>query len=417
MKEFFINKTVLIFGLGLEGKSTLAALQGLPCTVIAADKNPDAVKDLPYKIYTGDNYLDALYDSEVDIIMKSPGISFKGLTLPADVISKITSQTDLLMRFCNNKIVGITGTKGKSTVSSLIHHVLIYCGKSAELIGNIGVPPLAKQFAPETILVTEMSCHQLQFVQASPNIAVFLNLHEEHLDHYNSFDDYRAAKENIFLYQSSQDLLIYLDELESHKLLSSKGEKLPLSYERTDTYASHLPGKHNQYNITVALEVCRRLGCDEKQAISAIESFAGLPHRLEFVGEINGAKYVNDSISTIPRAAVLAVETYPDTDTLIIGGLDRGINYAELIDFIDKSKNCGIINMIALPDSGYKVADALKTGKINIYRAKDMADAVQYAVSVTKRRCILSPAAASYNVYKNFEERGEHFKELLSKHK
>ncbi|MCL2638936.1 MAG: UDP-N-acetylmuramoyl-L-alanine--D-glutamate ligase [Oscillospiraceae bacterium] len=413
MKDFFTNKTALILGLGLEGKSTLALLRDLPCKIVVADKNPDAVKGLNFKAYTGENYLDALHDSEVDVIMKSPGISFKGLEIPANIKAKITSQTDLLLRFSQNKIVGITGTKGKSTVSSLIHHVLNYCGKESALIGNIGVPPLAKQFAPETILVCEMSCHQLEYLQASPNIAVFLNLYEEHLDHYNSFADYRAAKENIYLYQKESDLLIFLDELDSHKLRSSKGEKLPLSYEQTKTYNSRLPGKHNQYNIRVAMEVCARFGCDKKDAISALESFNGLPHRLEFVDAINGAEYVNDSISTIPRAAILAVEAYPDTDTLIIGGMDRGICYAELTDFLDKSKKCGIMNMIALPDSGYKIAETLKSGRINIYRAKNMEDAVQYAVRVTKRRCILSPAAASYNTYKNFEERGEHFKALV----
>ncbi|MCL2696492.1 MAG: UDP-N-acetylmuramoyl-L-alanine--D-glutamate ligase [Oscillospiraceae bacterium] len=417
--EFFQYKTVLILGFGLEGRSTLDILQKIPCSIVVADKNPGAVKNLPYKLYTGENYLDSLCDSKIDIIMKSPGISFKGLEIPAYVRQKITSQTDLLLRFSDNKIIGITGTKGKSTVSSLIHHILIYCGKESALIGNIGVPPLEfmrKNNDSAVTAVCEMSCHQLEFVQASPDIAVYLNLYEEHLDHYNSFADYRTAKENIFLYQKSGDLLIYLDELESQELLTSKGEKLALSYNQPNTYKSRLPGKHNQYNIAVAAAVCKQLECGEKDVISAVESFNGLPHRLEFIGIINGAEYVNDSISTIPRAAVLALETYPDTDTIIIGGMDRGINYTELVDFLDKNKFCGIINVIVLPDSGYKVADLLKTGNINIYRAGNMNDAVQYAVSVTKCRCILSPAAASYNVYKNFEERGEHFKEIISEY-
>jgi UDP-N-acetylmuramoylalanine--D-glutamate ligase len=352
--------------------------------------------------------------------MKSPGISFKGLSLPDSVRQKITSQTDLLLRFRKNKIIGITGTKGKSTVSSLIYHILEFCGKEAALIGNIGVPPLERLYPPETILVTEMSCHQLEFVQSSPDIAVFLNLYEEHLDHYNSFADYRAAKENIYLYQKSGDLLIYLDELESPKLLASKGEKLPLSFDCGGDYKTRLPGRHNQYNITIALTVCRRFGCDEEKMLKAVEAFSGLPHRLEFAGEINGAEFINDSISTIPRAAILAVEAFPDTDTIIIGGMDRGINYSELTNFlrnIDKNQIYGIMNMIALPDSGHKLADEISAGSsdtaLNIYRAKDMEDAVSYAVKVTKRRCILSPAAASYGFYKNFEERGNHFKELL----
>jgi UDP-N-acetylmuramoylalanine--D-glutamate ligase len=416
MKNFFTNKTVLVLGLGLEGRSTFDILRNISCEIIVADKNPEAVKGLNCKTYTGENYLDALYDSEVDIIMKSPGISFKGLEIPAEIKAKITSQTDLLLRFRRNKIIGITGTKGKSTVSSLIEHILTSCGKEAALIGNIGVPPLAKQFTPETILVTEMSCHQLEFVQASPDVAVFLNLYEEHLDHYNSFADYRAAKENIFLHQKSGDLLIYLDELESPKLLSTKSEKLALSYKNAGNYKSKLPGEHNNYNISVALEVCKRFNCDEKIMLEAVESFCGLPHRLEFVAVINGAEYVNDSICTIPRAAVLAVEAFPDTDTLILGGMDRGVDYSELVNFLlnlDKTKKCDIINLVVLPDSGHKVANMLKHSVLNIFYAQNMEDAVQYAVKVTKRRCILSPAAASYNTYKNFEERGEHFKALV----
>jgi UDP-N-acetylmuramoylalanine--D-glutamate ligase len=416
LHEFFRDKKVLVLGFGLEGRSTLKLLEDVDCEIVIADKNPEALKDLPYLLYEGENYLDSLHDGGVDIIMKSPGISFKGLEIPDYIRQKITSQTDLLLRFGGNKIIGITGTKGKSTVSSLIHHILKYCGKDTALIGNIGVPPLENTFGAGTILVCEMSCHQLEFVKASPGIAVYLNLYEEHLDHYNSFADYRAAKENIFLYQRDGDLLVYNDELISLKLLASKGEKIAVNFNDAASKPSvktRLPGKHNQYNIAVAIAVCVRLGCDEGEAVEAVASFPGLPHRLELVGVINGAEYINDSISTIPRAVISAVEAFPDTDTIIIGGMDRGINYGELIDFLPKS---GIINVIALPDSGYKVAESLVTSALKVYCARDMDDAVSRAVKVTGRRCILSPAAASYGFYKNFEERGEHFKELLKKH-
>jgi UDP-N-acetylmuramoylalanine--D-glutamate ligase len=408
--NFFNEKKVLILGFGLEGKSTLKLIEDLPCEIVIADKNPEALQDLPYILYEGDNYLDSLHDGSIDIIMKSPGISFKGLEIPDYIKQKITSQTDLLLRFRQNKIIGITGTKGKSTVSSLIHHILKYCGKNAELIGNIGIPPLETQFPPETILVCEMSCHQLEYVKASPNTAVYLNLYEEHLDHYNSFEDYRAAKENIFLYQNENDLLIYNKELISLKLLSSKARKLEMAYEDFIPVKTFLQGKHNQYNINVAVAACVHMGCNKAEAIKAAETFTGLPHRLEFVCRINGAEFINDSISTIPKAVISAYEAYPDTDTIIIGGMDRGINYTELIDFLPES---GIINVIALPDSGYKIVESLLMTTLKIYCARDMEDAVGHAVKVTKTRCILSPAAASYGFYKNFEERGEHFKELL----
>ena len=400
LREFFRNKKVLILGLGLEGKSTLKILEDIPCEIILADRNPDAVPDSKYKFYSGENYLDEIYDKEIDIIMKAPGIPLLG-EIPGCIKEKITSQTDLLLRFRKNTIIGVTGTKGKSTTSSLIWHILNACGKPAELIGNIGIPPLEKTFSPETMIVCEMSCHQLEYVKSSPDIAILLNIYEEHLDHYNSFKDYRAAKENIFKFQHPGDILI-------------QGEDEDLARYRAmiDRDKAKLRGEHNYNNMAIAIKAAVAVGCGENPSVKAAESFEGLPHRLELFAQSGGVEWVNDSISTIPRAAILAAETFPDTDTVIIGGMDRGINYAELIDFLPKS---GIINLIALPDSGYKIADALSSADIVIYRARDMKDAVDRAVSVTKRRCILSPAAASYGFYKNFEERGERFKELVKK--
>lgn len=402
LRDFFKDKRILILGFGLEGKSTLEILKAISCEIIIADKNPEAVKDLPFEICTGEEYLSAIYDNVIDIIMKSPGIPLLG-EIPAHVKDKITCQTDLLLRFRKNKIIGITGTKGKSTVSSLIFHILNYCGKPAELIGNIGVPPLENEYTPETILVCEMSCHQLEYVKASPDVAIFLNLYEEHLDHYNSFEDYRAAKENIFRFQKPEagDILI-----------RGEDEDLKIYRALINPENSKLRGEHNYNNMAVAVKAAVLFGCDEGEAVKAAESFPGLPHRLEVFTEINGVKYVNDSISTIPAAVIAAVDAFPDTDTLIIGGMDRGINYSLLIDFLEKNV---IINIIALPDSGHKVADMLtaRGDRPNLYRAKDMQDAVNHAVKVTKRRCILSPAAASYGFYKNFEERGEHFKETV----
>ncbi|MCL2018820.1 MAG: UDP-N-acetylmuramoyl-L-alanine--D-glutamate ligase [Oscillospiraceae bacterium] len=404
LHNFFRNKKVLILGFGLEGRSTLKILKQLPCEIIIADKNAEAVKDLPYKTHVGEDYLNALYTCDYDIIMKSPGIPLLGI-IPDAVKQKITSQTDLLLRFRKNTIVGITGTKGKSTVSSLVYYILKSCGKNTALIGNIGVPPLENEYDPETILVCEMSCHQLEYVKASPDVAVLLNIYEEHLDHYNSFEDYAATKENIFKYQREGDISIRGEDEDLHRF------RAMIEPEKTK-----LRGEFNYNNIAVALKVTAIFGCDPEKALTAAQNFAALPHRLELFAEINGVEWVNDSISTIPRASILAVEAFPDTDTLIIGGMDRGINYDELIYFlqkVDKTQKHGIINLIALPDSGYKIADALTAEGLAVYRAKDLTDAVKHAAKVTKRRCILSPAAASYGFYKNFEERGEHFKSLV----
>ncbi|MCM1335042.1 MAG: UDP-N-acetylmuramoyl-L-alanine--D-glutamate ligase [Bacteroides sp.] len=427
IERFFCGKKVLILGFGREGRSTLGLLRNIDCTVGIADKNlavTDEIKDLA--LHGGENYLDAMAD--YDIIMKSPGVPLLG-EIPEEIKKKITGQTDLLLRFCPNPIVGITGTKGKSTTSSLIFHFLKNAGKDALLVGNIGVPPLEclGSLRENTIVVCEMSCHQLEYVHASPRVGVYLNLFEEHLDHYNSFADYARAKENIWKYQSADDLLIaekaLIDPAIGSRVVSaSLSEKADISLTENGLFylgksipfsalPTRLIGRHNYYNIGIAMRAAAAFGCTEEEMERALPSFYGLPHRLESVGFFGGAEYINDSISTCPSTTIAAVRSFDRVDTLIIGGMDRGIDYGELVDFINKS---AIEHVVLLPDSGHKLADRLDPQKRAIYIAKDLADAVRYAKKVTKIRCLLSPAAASYGFYKNFEERGEHFRKLCS---
>jgi UDP-N-acetylmuramoylalanine--D-glutamate ligase len=329
-------------------------------------------------------------------------------------------------------IVGVTGTKGKSTVSALIHHILTACGRNALLIGNIGIPPLARiaDFKKDVILVCECSCHQLEYTHASPQVAVYLNLYEEHLDHYNSFADYKAAKDNICRFQLNNDLLIKnidlapftraqilnaamddetADIFTTDSTMSIEGRKIPLERVKTQ-----LPGRHNLYNIAVAAAVALRFGCDLGDMLTAVASFGGLPHRLEYISGRNGIFWVNDSISTIPQAAVNALLAFPAADTLIAGGMDRGIDYAALTDFLPQSS---IERLICLPDSGLRIAKGLREQNphlpFEIILAADLPDGVRKAAAVTKRGCVFSPAAASYGFYKNFEERGEVFKRLV----
>lgn len=434
LNDFFKNKSIAIVGFGREGKSTLEILKNTQCKEIGIlDQNPINIQNesalpCPCTLHCGENYLDHLND--YDIIMKSPGIALFDKP-SAEVKEKITSQTDLFLRFCENKTIGVTGTKGKSTTSSLIAHILEHCGKKAVLIGNIGIPPLSviDNLEKDTIAVCEMSCHQLEYVKASPNIAVLLNIYEEHLDHYTGFEAYKAAKENIFKYQKANDLLIYNKALSGNKINADIAHKISVSQdEKADVYldgndivlfgekisydrlSPKLEGRHNLYNIAVALAAALNCGCEPNAVVEAVSSFNGLEHRMEVVRTVSGVKYVNDSISTIPLAAVNAVKTFC-ADTLIIGGMDRGINYDILADFLNKGE---VENIICLPDSGYRVADMLNT-ESNVFKVKDMEEAVLKASEVTKKCCVLSPAAASYGFYKNFEERGKHFKELVNK--
>ena len=405
IKAFFEGKKVLILGFGREGKSTLDLIKDFDCEIGIADQSLAVTPEIEkYKLFGGESYLDSI--KEFDIVMKTPGIALLDKISDTDK-GKITGQTDLFLRFCPNATIGVTGTKGKSTTSSLIAHILKYCGKNAVLIGNIGIPPLSvvNTLEKDTIAVLGMSCHQLEYVQASPSTAVLLNIYEEHLDHYVNFNAYKAAKENIYRYQRENGLLILNKNLLNEKLASLPFKKITASMEEeADIYVKEndiyvesrkisyeelspkLEGKHNLYNI------------------------GGLEHRMEFVKTVNGVKYINDSISTIPLATINAVKTY-NADTVIIGGMDRGINYDILADFLNKGN---VENIICLPDSGYRIADMLNT-KSNIYKVKDMEEAVKKASETAQHCCVLSPAAASYGFYKNFEERGKHFKELVNK--
>lgn len=430
LREFFKGKSVAILGFGREGRSTLEILRETECGEIGIlDKNPVNEKECTdCTLHCGENYLD--YMGDYDIIMKSPGIALFD-KVSDEIKAKITSQTDLFLRFCSNHTVGVTGTKGKSTTASLIEHMLKSCGKKAVLIGNIGIPPLSvtDTLEKDMIVVLEMSCHQLEYVKASPNTAVLLNVYEEHLDHYVDFNAYKYAKENIFRYQDKNDLLIVNKELSEENGCSTACRQLTVSMDgKADIYidgndiifrgerisyeklSPKLKGKHNLYNIAIALAAAAENGCELEKAVEAVTSFNGLCHRMEHVRTVNGVEYINDSISTIPNATISAVKTF-NADTVIIGGMDRGISYDVLIDFLNKGN---VDNIICLPDSGYRIADMLNS-KLNVFRVKDMEEAVKKASEAAKHCCVLSPAAASYGFYKNFEERGKHFKELVNK--
>jgi UDP-N-acetylmuramoylalanine--D-glutamate ligase len=398
--DFFANKKVLLLGYGLEGQSSARLLQKLNCAESVTVKEQHRHTDeLP---------------SEYDVIIKSPGIPLFEHMNNKD--PRITGQADLFLRFCENPVIGITGTKGKSTTSSLVRHILSGCGMKSRLIGNIGVPAfdVAGELTPDEIVVFELSCHQLEYTRASPKIAVFLNLFEDHLDHYRDFAHYRAAKENIFRFQRDGDLLIR-GNAEPALVCPPASKVVFPDKSRIDADKARLRGAHNLHNMAVAVKaaqcLCSQLRLrrggnlpTEEQLIQAAYSFGGLEHRLELFAEADGVKWVNDSISTIPEAVIAAVEAFPETDTLIIGGMDRGIDYSALIAFLRTWNG----NIIALPDSGHKITDGLPA-----YRAGDMTDAVEHARKVTRQCCVLSPAAASYGFYKNFEERGRHFKELV----
>lgn len=406
IRDFLHKKSILILGFGREGKSTYEFIKKYVTyskLAVSDKEKPDCDCDVFY----GENYLDAIGD--FDVVIKSPGIPFFGIK----DIDKVTSQTELMLRFNRKNMIGITGTKGKSTTSSLIYCMLKEAGKDVRLIGNIGVPMFdcLEEITDSTLLVCEMSSHQLENVRYSPHIGVLLNIFEEHLDHYLSYTDYQMAKINVFKNQKADDIVVYSNE---NKLVCdyikkyAVGEKFSFPYDYEIN--SNLVGEHNKKNIMAARIVCLLLGVDDTSIKESIKKFKGLPHRLEFVGEYGGVKYYNDSISTIPEATIEAIEALKEVDTVLIGGMDRGIHYDSLIEYLEKSD---VRNVILMYDTGKKIFERLKRNGTKYVATLEEAVALAKVMTLEGKICLLSPAAASYGFFKNFEERGNVFCELI----
>lgn len=427
------DKKIVILGFGREGKSTYNFIRKhLPYEKILiidynidinSEENKCILNDMCTEVWKTNDYIDLLYD--YDIIFKSPGISFKGKDI-SRIKPKITSQLEAILKYVKDTIIiGVTGTKGKSTTSTLITKILEDQQKKVCFAGNIGIPVFDEidNIEKSDYVVLEMSSHQLQYMDVSPNIAILLNIFEDHLDHYNSYDEYALAKANIVKYQKESDYFIYNKDcpklMETINKIDIKSKKIVISSENRITFnfekERKLLGKHNEYNIMFALAVSSILKLDSKKTEDTILNFEGLPHRMEYIGEVGGVKYYNDSISTIPEATIRAIETIPNTDTILIGGLDRGIHYGILIDYLKKGS---VKNIICMYDSGKKIYDALIKEKVqgkNLIYAPELKEAVKRAKELTEKgkSCILSPAAASYGAFKNFEERGNAFKEYV----
>lgn len=417
------GKKILIAGFGREGRSTLRFLQDyMPDAVVGiADKNATALQELDkerYMLFSGDDYMKS--SSEFDIVIKTPGISVKD----ADIdVSKISSQTDLFLEAFHSQIVGITGTKGKSTTSTLIYHLLRESGNDVVLAGNIGIPifDCIPDITERTIIVYELSAHQLQFINRSPHIGIILNVFEEHLDHFGTFEKYKYAKINVLRYMCDYDVAVVNNDLSKEaELLKKKYVDFETSqFDCCNIKWEELPllGDHNKLNVKAALSACISLGISLDKLIPHLYTFKPLEHRQEFVGVFNGMKFFNDSISTIPQATIAALSTIKNVNFLLLGGFDRGIDYSPLASYL---KDNPVENVLVTGAAGQSIKNALLSVAYKgcIIEYSDLESAFEIIRQETKTNgvCLLSPAAASYDRYKNFEERGRIFKELAMKY-
>lgn len=439
--EFIENKNVVIWGMGREGNSTFNYIRSVypDMRLTVADS-----KDIDMSAYPNCNFInterEGINFDGFDYIFKSPGIP---VFHPENIIDRLTSQTEVFLTAFGHNTMGITGTKGKSTTSSLLYHLLKNHNDNTIFVGNIGIPcfDYVDKIDDNTSVVFEMSCHQLEFAKHSPHIGIILNLYEEHLDHYVTIENYIKAKSHVFSYQSKDDIVILncidLQILSiyprSGKLITAcdgLGEILPadISVNESTINVPHgsinimpddtcLVGKHNLYNIGINYYICKELyNMSDDEFKSSLATFKPLAHRLEKVGVFGGITYYDDSISTICRSAINAVKSLGNIGTLILGGMDRGIDYTDLVEFLQTAE---IDNIVLVGQTTERMEKLLTEAKIdsriNIYPCYYFDKGVNKAKEVTPQGkiCLLSPAASSYDMFKNFEVRGDEFQKLV----
>ncbi len=420
VKNLIKDKSVCILGFGREGKSTYELFKkaGGYSSITICDLNKIECEE--------ETVCDKDYQKNLDrfdIIMKSPGIVLEKDALTD--FSKLYSQTEIFLSVYRDQTIGITGTKGKSTTSSLIYHVLKECGKDVVLLGNIGIPAFDGIVKETDTIVFELSSHQLEYTNVSPKRAVLLNIFPEHLDHYGTFEKYYDAKKNIFRYQKKGDILICGEDVYPTEKCNSDitvfGKSadvkiLPKSFivdneEITLDSSCPLLGAHNVNNICVAYLLAQPYGITKEEFLSALSTFKTLPHRLEKVGEKDNIIFYDDSISTCSETTIQALCALENVGTVLIGGMDRGIDYSPLIEFL---KTAPVKNVIFMYDTGKRIMTAFENEKYGFesYYAQTLEEGVKLAKKVTPKGsvCLLSPAAASYGFFKNFEDRGKQFK-------
>jgi UDP-N-acetylmuramoylalanine--D-glutamate ligase len=428
-KQEFAGKKILIWGFGREGQSSYRLIRSLlPEQLIDIADSPKTGREVLAKAHEQTVHTHIFYDTDIDItsydmVLKSPGI-----VVPTGLSREnLTGQTQLFLKHYRSQVIGITGTKGKSTTSTLTACILSTKYRT-HLVGNIGTPcfDIVPELKPEDLVSFEVSCHQLELCPYSPHVAVFLNLFEEHLDHYGTMAAYGAAKANVFLHQQKGDIAILNEHLTEWipqadqpvligRDIRAEGTTLIIPNESLTVKDCRLIGEHNYWNLAVVYYIAHAIyGIDNETFLAAAARFQPLEHRLEDLGIHGGIRYIDDSISTIGQSCIQALTSLKNIDTVLVGGMDRGIEYRELEDYLAARTDVQVIFMYA---SGHRVhAEMTARGlqREGLHEVEDLEQAVALAKSLTRPgcSCLLSPAASSYDHFKNFEERGDVFERL-----
>lgn len=429
---------VAIIGYGVEGKSATTYWLAKGADVTVCDQNESV--DVPAGVHTqlGPGYLTNL--GRFDVINRT-GSVHPDMLLAANtgIEAKITTVINEFFKVSPSRnIIGVTGTKGKGTTSTMITRMLQAAGKQVFLAGNIGNSPLdfLGQLTAESWVVLELSSYQLYDLKQSPPIGVCLMVVPEHLNWHLTMEDYVRSKQQLFAHQGPADTAIYFADNEiSHKIASaSKGKKIPYFAEPgayvKDGYITidatqlckvdelKLLGEHNWQNACAAATAVWQVTQDAKAINAVLTTFAGLPHRLEFVREINDVRFYNDSFASGLHATEAAVEAIEGPKILIVGGFDRFIPIEHFGPFVkDHAKE--LPGVLLIGQSAGRVATELEKAGYNGYKvstARSMAEVVADACSMAKGgdNIVLSPGFASFDMFKNFEDRGDQFKQVVN---
>jgi UDP-N-acetylmuramoyl-L-alanine---L-glutamate ligase len=420
------GKKVCILGFGKEGKAMLGAIERFApgCDVTIADQNETVEIPEGKKHQLGTDWLKDV--ENFDVIIKSPGIP-PNPTLDTRH-STLTTSTNIFFDSIEGKgawVIGVTGSKGKSTTSSLLYAILKAAGKDTYLVGNIGMPAIEHigDAKKGTIFVLEMSSYQLMDTHKSPHIAVVTSFFPEHLDYHGSLEDYLEAKKHIARFQTEDDIVVFSPLFDGAVEIAKEGNgrKIPFTPQDSplELHETHLLGEHNLSNIAAAFTVSQLIGIPKNTALKAIGSFKSLPHRLQPLGMHHGIEWIDDAISTTPESATAAVKALGDrVHTIILGGQDRGLDFKDFGHFLAASP---VRTAIFFPGSGPRIKVAVKKAdpmqRVRCLDAASMEEAVKLAQENTPKGkiCLLSTASPSYGMFTNFEEKGEVFAREIRK--
>jgi len=440
------NKKILVVGLARTGVAVARFLAGQGAKVIVTDMKDEAALapflekladlDIDYELGRHDKHTFLM----ADLIVVSPGVplDIKPLLLARSQRRPVISEIELATAFLTVPVVAITGTNGKTTTTTLTGEIFTACGFKTFVGGNIGKPLIELVSSGEAVdrVVVELSSFQLEgTVKFRPRVAVLLNITEDHLDRYATYQEYIDAKARIFENQTSADFAVlnmddplvaaYAGKLKARVVPTSQRQELAQGIfcrdgiiafrwegreERFETASFRLKGVHNIDNIMAALAATLLMEADAGKARAAVEGFAGLPHRMEFVREVNGVSWYEDSKGTNVGSVVKSLESFDPPVTLIAGGKDKGGDYAPLAGLVKER----VSHLILIGEAKERIN--LELGALTDTRlAETLEEAVELAHQLASPGGVVlfSPACSSFDMFKNYEERGERFKSLV----